>query len=1012
MRHPILSIITTALFLCSLLPVTAQESNFEVELPVIPYLSPEAASLGKYGNIPVSEYTGVPQISIPLHTVRSGELELPVSLSYHASGVKVNQEATWVGLGWDLFAGGCISRVVSGENDLDTNYSPDITQYIDTISNHYIHSNLSSLCVTWDWREWYNGIEESNPNYRLLQELTARKHEPDIFQASFCGQSIMFYLDPVTEEAIQIGKISGNYKIAIDQKQGRDIAVWKITDNYGTIYYFGGEGTEYSYLSDYGVNVPDYAETWNLITIQHAVRGYITLHYGSLYQIFPTPSVSEILRWYDYRNVPSSDPAILNYVAHPAPKVTTRLMKKVYPAQIHTDLEDVFIYTSSREDMGGNPQKIDSIVIKSQQGQDKQLISFFTSYFSAIKYGDESSAYNNHVCRNYKDKRLRFDSLYIDNQKYAFEYNATMLPYKTSNSQDYWGYSNGKSNYTLIAIPNYDRYATYISNILDNSFSNANRLPDIRYSKAGILEKITYPTKGYTTFEYEAHSFHPSFSIDVDCYPYIGTENLAGGLRIKRIQDYDVDGTLSGYKIYTYTDDAGQCSGKLLLPVGQVKHEDLYSAYYQSSGACHCYAYEQHSMSTCDDTPVFTTLNSSPVGYSQVNVEEADVTTKFEFRNTLPTFSPEISGGFFCRSFLIQNLNWKECSSSIVSYLGSDIQHLLDSRGYYVLRDLRNGELTRKSLYKTDNRELFYKEEYTYSLLSDSCIKDNIYADRLYHGCAAVSDIEYNIPLYIVHVYPFLMQRIGTRSKSIHTRNGYDFLHEVASYTYTLQSGLLKTIIKSTSLQDRVRAFEFFYPHETEGAVYNAMCQKNMLNYPTLIRESIGERVISNSYNQFDIINGHPVIKKKMWDNGDGSKIHRMSYRYDPQGCIIEAMGVDSIPVMYLWAYSRNLPVARIEGLRYQDFVSHGGALLAAQLAIAHGINVVEKLIVLRAFVEENFPDALLYTYTFDPTVGILSETSPNGCVTTYNYDSYRRLSSIKNHLGQTLKDFKYNYCR
>lgn len=75
-----------------------------------------------------------------------------------------------------------------------------------------------------------------------------------------------------------------------------------------------------------------------------------------------------------------------------------------------------------------------------------------------------------------------------------------------------------------------------------------------------------------------------------------------------------------------------------------------------------------------------------------------------------------------------------------------------------------------------------------------------------------------------------------------------------------------------------------------------------------------------------------------------------------------------------------------------------------------YGINVPDYA--LRAFVEEYFPDALLYTYTFDPTVGILSETSPNGCVTTYNYDSYRRLSSIKNHLGQTLKDFKYNYCR
>ena len=33
--------------------------NYNVDLPSMPYLSPEAASLGKYGDIPVSEYTMV-----------------------------------------------------------------------------------------------------------------------------------------------------------------------------------------------------------------------------------------------------------------------------------------------------------------------------------------------------------------------------------------------------------------------------------------------------------------------------------------------------------------------------------------------------------------------------------------------------------------------------------------------------------------------------------------------------------------------------------------------------------------------------------------------------------------------------------------------------------------------------------------------------------------------------------------------------------------------------------------
>jgi hypothetical protein len=80
--------------------------------------SPNAASLGKYGNIPVSLYTGIPSISIPLYQLEHGSIKVPISISYHASGIKVNEEASRVGLGWALNgAGGVISRNIVGEDD-------------------------------------------------------------------------------------------------------------------------------------------------------------------------------------------------------------------------------------------------------------------------------------------------------------------------------------------------------------------------------------------------------------------------------------------------------------------------------------------------------------------------------------------------------------------------------------------------------------------------------------------------------------------------------------------------------------------------------------------------------------------------------------------------------------------------------------------------------------------------------------------------------------------------------
>ena len=81
--------------------------------------SPTAASLGKYTDIPVSYYSGVPSVGIPIYTVAEGPLSLPVSLSYHASGVKVGETPSWVGQNWSLSAGGMVSRTVQSIKDED-----------------------------------------------------------------------------------------------------------------------------------------------------------------------------------------------------------------------------------------------------------------------------------------------------------------------------------------------------------------------------------------------------------------------------------------------------------------------------------------------------------------------------------------------------------------------------------------------------------------------------------------------------------------------------------------------------------------------------------------------------------------------------------------------------------------------------------------------------------------------------------------------------------------------------
>ncbi len=90
--------------------------NFQ---PKVVKASPEATAFHQISQMPVNYYTGKSQVSIPLLSLASRKMALSLSLNYDPSGIKVEQEATQVGLGWSLSAGGMITKVVKGRDDFD-----------------------------------------------------------------------------------------------------------------------------------------------------------------------------------------------------------------------------------------------------------------------------------------------------------------------------------------------------------------------------------------------------------------------------------------------------------------------------------------------------------------------------------------------------------------------------------------------------------------------------------------------------------------------------------------------------------------------------------------------------------------------------------------------------------------------------------------------------------------------------------------------------------------------------
>lgn len=85
--------------------------------------TPNVSSLVSQLDYPVSLYTGVPNISVPIYVIETDGIQIPISLSYNASGIRAGQEASWVGLGWSLNAGGIISRTIRCGDDFHE-YAP------------------------------------------------------------------------------------------------------------------------------------------------------------------------------------------------------------------------------------------------------------------------------------------------------------------------------------------------------------------------------------------------------------------------------------------------------------------------------------------------------------------------------------------------------------------------------------------------------------------------------------------------------------------------------------------------------------------------------------------------------------------------------------------------------------------------------------------------------------------------------------------------------------------------
>lgn len=166
-----------------LMASNSSNNEYTVTFPEYEYKSPEASAFRKYGEVEANEYTGSPNISIPLYTLKFHDITMPISLTYDASGIKVDQEASWVGLGWNLLTGGCINYVMSGGKDISNLYnSPAYFQQFASQGSGYYVTFTSNM----------------ENDFPLVEDLQNGYGEQDYYSVNVLGKNLLFVFNPVT----------------------------------------------------------------------------------------------------------------------------------------------------------------------------------------------------------------------------------------------------------------------------------------------------------------------------------------------------------------------------------------------------------------------------------------------------------------------------------------------------------------------------------------------------------------------------------------------------------------------------------------------------------------------------------------------------------------------------------------------------------------------------------------------------------------------------------------------
>jgi hypothetical protein len=987
---------------CAIFALTAksQVTSISLDVPTIVPITPTAAALDKYQSYPVDHSSGVPKIVIPLYEIVSGELTIPVTLSYHASGLKPKDGSTLAGTGWTLNLEPSVTRQILG--------APDESYYgwFNDPGKDYNPSSEASKIQYYG--QLVDGSRDTQPD-RFSYTL-ASSGGKGYFANRFRFLSIPRNSDKVEYNdgnglAVTDGK-GIKYIFKDTEEKSGDITTRWLCKSIWSPNNSNRPLAEFTYLTDRNTLPP--SRYYNLDN--KAIVGFMT--YGlTLKNIFTVQTTNQN-RHYS-----------IEYPSGPVTGIPDANLRSVSEseARVNYPLKSTYIgvdWTLARLGevtfMGNrlsvsytavgtvpnNRNVFDEITVKDKDGTTIRTIKFhITPYNSATSL-------------------MKLDSVVIsapgtESRKFAFVYNDPYnVPSVYTVSVDHWGFCNGAENRSEPTVPSFRTFFTLpdvnggTAKSVAVNFSGAYREPDHSWTQKGVLTRITNEQGITTDFMYEGN--FGAFRNNSKTY---GKDFLypVGGLRVKRIEVRDPRTTKALYTDYKYGLTKPEVVG--YTPIwggGAIKHIVTIRNYSSS-------VKQRTSTGIPATYNYLTTYSSMPEGNITFNGGSAVMynIVSEETTNSSDNVVMKKSYYYNVNAHNFEDvLNWndsdpagsvqaflREQPASVLQQLvrpanGNPREPLDELVGHYAMSNQSYGSPQRTETFRGNNIVASSKYAYTPLRTWGNNIAVDIPARLIIGETTGLTASEvFSIGNYL----PGSSSGKPQTTYYLDVEFGNSLTKETESRFFTI-SGATNEVVSEKRYgyqYESISPTSSLAPRRIEMTGSNGTLVIDSLDYhpsfPAMLSRS--KHIESSSWKESRVLfrpNSNLPAKVQSRSNQSPSFKDEVNYNaYDMYGNVTEITGKDGIPVSYVWGYQGQFPVAKIENASIQQ-VYNGTTVFDGWAADP------EPSVALWARIDQlrtQLPAARITKFEYKPLQGVISITDPNNMTTKFDYDHYGRLT-------------------